>query len=62
VYEMLMWADENHGAEYKIVRVGEEEDDVECETDCYGNDADICLEDYVDLERCVRVSDGKLLD
>jgi len=61
VYEMLMWADENHDASHRVVRIGEDEDDVEIEDD-YQDDVDLYLDEFVDIQRSIYIEGGEPLE
>lgn len=61
VYHMLHWAIDNHYANYQVIRIGEDLDDVEVD-DVSLHDIDLFLSDFVDMQRQVFTSEGEPLD
>jgi len=61
VYDMLEWAYNNHDASHRVVRIGEDEDDVEIEDD-YQDDVDLYLDEFVDIQRSIYIEGGEPLE
>jgi len=61
VYDMLRWANSNHDASYRVVRIGEDYDDVEIEEDCQ-DDVDFYLDEIVDVHRDIEIKGGEPLE
>jgi len=61
VYDMLEWAYNNHDASHRVVRIGEDNDDVEIEDD-YQEDVDLYLDEFVDIQRSIHIEGGQTLE
>jgi hypothetical protein len=61
VYDMFEWANSNHDASYRVVRIGEDNDDVEIE-EYYHDDVDLYLDEFVDIHRRIDIEEGQTLE
>lgn len=61
IHDMFEWANSNHDASYRVVRIGEDYDDVEIEEYCH-DAVNLYLHEFVDIQRDIHIKGGQTLE